>query len=49
MDGLCSSERLIRTELTTISGLMVTKPLDLGQQPAEVIEDYVKRTVALMP
>lgn len=47
MDRLFSSERLIRTELTTLIGLMVKKPLDLSQQPSDVIEGYVKRTDAL--
>jgi hypothetical protein len=48
MDKLFSSERLIRTELTTLIGLMVKKPLELAQQPTGVIEGYVKRTDALM-
>ena len=45
---LYSRDRLIRTELTTLIGLMVKKPLDLSQQPIDVIADYVKRTDALM-
>ena len=48
MDRLFSRERLIRTELTTLIGLMVKKPLDLSLQQPDVIEDYVKRTDALM-
>ncbi|MCW5237699.1 SEC-C domain-containing protein [Verminephrobacter eiseniae] len=48
MDRLFSSKRLIRTELTTLIGLMVKKPLNLSQQPTNVIESYVKRTDALM-
>lgn len=48
MDRLFSRERLIRTELTTLIGLMVKKPLDLSQQPTDVIEGYIKRTDALM-
>ena len=48
MDRLFSKERLIRTELTTIVGLMVKKPLDLSPQPVDVVERYVKRTDALM-
>lgn len=48
MDRLFSRERLIRTELTTLIGLMVKKPLDLSQQPTDVIEGYVKRTDALL-
>lgn len=48
MDRLFSRERLIRTELTTLIGLMVKKPLDLSQQLTTVIGDYIKRTDALM-
>ncbi len=48
MNRLFSGERLIRTELTTLIGLMVKKPLDLTQQPIDVIERYVKRTDVLM-
>lgn len=48
MDRLFSKERLIRTELTTLIGLMVKEPLDLSQQPAAVIGGYIKRTDALM-
>ena len=48
MDRLFSKERLIRTELTTIIGLMVKKALDLTPQNPEVIDGYVKRTDALM-
>lgn len=48
MDRLFSSERLIRTEVTTLIGLMVKKQLDLTQQPTDLIEGYVKRTDVLM-
>lgn len=48
MDRLFSRERLIRTELTTLIGLMAKKPLDLSQQPSDVVETYVKRTDVLM-
>ncbi|BBF87674.1 hypothetical SecA-related protein [Aquitalea magnusonii] len=48
MDRLFSSERLIRTELTTLIGLMAKKPLDLSLQPTDVVEGYVKRTDALL-
>jgi len=48
MDRLFSRERLIRTELTTLIGLMVKNPLDLSQQPTDVIESYVKCTDALL-
>ncbi|KWO62002.1 preprotein translocase [Burkholderia ubonensis] len=48
MERLFSRERLIRTELTTLIGLMVKSPLDLSLPPREVIEGYVKRTDSLM-
>lgn len=48
MDRMFSRERLIRTELTTLIGLMAKKPLDLSQQPVDVVDDYVKRTDVLM-
>lgn len=48
MDRLFSSERLIRTELTTLIGLMVKKPLDLSPQSTDAIEGYVKCTDALL-
>ena len=48
MDRLFSPERLIRTELTTLIGLMAKNTIDLSQQPAHVVEGYVQRTDALM-
>jgi len=48
MDRLFSWERLIRTELTTLIGLMAKKPLDLSLQPSDVVESYVRRTDSLM-
>jgi hypothetical protein len=48
MARLFGRERLIRTELTTLIGVMVKNPLDLSQQSADVVADYVKRTDALM-
>ncbi|MBN3756098.1 preprotein translocase [Paraburkholderia sp. Tr-20389] len=48
MERLYGRERLIRTELTTLIGLMVKKPLDLSLQTCEVIDGYVKRTDSLM-
>jgi len=48
MDRLFSRERLIRTELTTLIGLMVKGPLDLSLQTTDVIEGYVTRTDALL-
>lgn len=48
MDRLFSRERLVRTESTTLIGLMAKNPLDLSQQPSDVVEGYVKRTDVLM-
>lgn len=48
MDRLFSSERLIRTELTTLIGVMAKKPLDLSPLPLDVFNSYVERTDALM-
>lgn len=48
MDRLFSSERLIRTELTTLIGLMAKKPLDLSPQPFDVVNGYIERTDVLM-
>ena len=48
MDRLFSRERLIRTELTTVIGLMAKNPLDLSLQPRDVVDGYVQRTDALM-
>lgn len=48
MDRLFSRERLIRTELTTLIGLMAKRPLDLSPLPSDVVESYVERTDALM-
>jgi hypothetical protein len=48
MDRLFSWERLIRSELTTVIGLMAKKPLDLSLQRPDVLEGYVKRTDDLM-
>lgn len=48
MDRLFSRERLIRTELTTLVGLMAKKPLDLSLPPFDVVKGYVERTDVLM-
>lgn len=48
MDRLFSKERLLRTELMTLLGLMAKKALDLAPQKPEVIQGYVKRTDTLM-
>jgi len=48
LNRLFSWERLIRTELTTLIGLMAKKPLDLSLQPSDVVDSYVMRTDSLM-
>jgi hypothetical protein len=48
MSRLFSPERLIRTELMTVIGVMAKTPLDLTQQPTHIVEDYVQRTDVLM-
>ena len=48
MDRLFSKERLIRTELTTLIGLMAKKPLDLSPQPVDVVARYIECTDVLM-
>lgn len=48
MDRMFSRERLIRTELTTLIGLMAKKPLDLSPQPVDAVQRYVERTDVLM-
>lgn len=48
MERLFSKERLIRTELTTLIGLMAKKPMDLSPQPHDVVQKYVKSTDSLM-
>jgi len=48
MDRLFSRERLIRTELMTLIGLMAKRPVDLSLPPFDVLESYVQRTDSLM-
>lgn len=48
MAQLFSTNRLIRTEVTTLLGLMVRQPLDLTLPTADVIKAYVERTDELM-
>ncbi|MEX4004196.1 SEC-C metal-binding domain-containing protein [Paraburkholderia sp. EG285A] len=45
---LDSRERLIRTEQTTLIGLMAKKPMDLSLPPGDVVQSYVERTDTLM-
>jgi uncharacterized protein YecA (UPF0149 family) len=48
MDRLFSRDRLIRTELTTVMGLMVKKPLDLSLPSPDVVKKYIQQTDTLM-
>lgn len=48
MDRLFSRDRLIRTELTTVIGLMVKTPLDLSLPSPDVVKKYVQQTDTLM-
>lgn len=48
MDWLFSKERVIRTELMTLIGLMMKSSLDLSEQRAEIIERYVQQTDAFL-
>ncbi|MGF6391878.1 YecA family protein [Pseudomonas plecoglossicida] len=48
MAPLFSSERLMRTEITTLLGLMVRKTLDLKVPTVEALSGLVARTDALM-
>lgn len=48
LEKLFGDERLIRTEVTTLLGLMVKAPLDLALQSNDVLDDYIKRTDQLM-
>ncbi len=48
MHRLFNGERLTRTELTTLIGLMAKNPLVVTQKPAHDIEDQIRRTDVLM-
>lgn len=43
-----SNDKLIRTEIATLIGLMVQKPIDLSLPEPKVIQDYIDRTEALL-
>jgi hypothetical protein len=45
---LFSLDRLIRTEVSTLIGLMVRKPRDLGMPDSKTLEGYIKRTENLL-
>lgn len=48
MSKLFNHDRLIRTEVTTLIGLMVRQPLDLTQPSDDKLNAYVTRTYELM-
>lgn len=48
LQKLFSRERLIRTEITTILGLVARGPIDFTQPDAGTIQEYVNRTDRLM-
>lgn len=48
LQKLFSYERLIRTEITTILGLLAHGPIDVTQPNASTIQEYVDRTDRLM-
>ena len=48
MDHLFSRSRLIRTEITTLVGLLIRKPIDFSHPGPAVIQDYMNRTEALL-
>lgn len=45
---LFSFERLIRTEISTLIGLMVQAPYDLTRPDTETLESYIERTEILL-
>ncbi|TLX70041.1 preprotein translocase [Pseudomonas nicosulfuronedens] len=48
MERMFSNNRLIRTEVTTLLGLMMRQQLDLTVPSVDTVEAYVKRTDELM-
>lgn len=48
MTHLFSESRLIRTEITTLIGLMMRGPIDLSLPEPEVLSDYVEQCEALL-
>jgi len=48
MDHLFSRSRLIRTEITTLIGLLIRTPIDFSHPGFDVIQGYVDRTEALL-
>ena len=48
MAHLFSKSRLIRTEVTTLIGLMMREPIDFALPPPKVVLDYIKQSEALL-
>lgn len=48
LQKLFGKERLIRTEITTILGLLARGPIDSTQPPANTVREYIDRTDRLM-
>jgi hypothetical protein len=48
MDHLFSRSRLIRTEITTLVGLLIRKPIDFRHPGGNVLQDYINRTETLL-
>src|SRR5437867_1562215 len=48
MERLFSHSRLIRTEVTTLIGLMMRGPIDFSLPPQETISEYGARSDALL-
>src|SRR6266853_4639225 len=45
---LFSTDRLIRTEIATLTGLLVKSKIDFSMPPADVLQQYLDRTEALL-
>lgn len=48
MDHLFSRTRLIRTEVTTLVGLLIRKPINFGHPGLDALQRYMERTEALL-
>jgi len=48
IDHLFSRSRLIPTEITTLIGLLIRKPIDFSHPGLEAIQGYIERTEALL-
>jgi hypothetical protein len=48
MDRVFSRSRLIRTEITTLVGLLIRKPVDFSHPGLDVLQSYIDQTEALL-